>query len=77
VFLKSLSGHIPRSWLRSSDLLPFYHQYPAACCGDFLLLLKKFATDPGAVVYVDTASYGQSDLCAFFRSDFPGKSSGC
>src|ERR1039457_2987487 len=34
---ESLSGHIPRSWLRSSDLLPFYHQYPAACCGDFLL----------------------------------------
>jgi hypothetical protein len=34
---KSLSGHIPRSSLRSSDLLPFYHQYPAACCGDFLL----------------------------------------
>src|ERR1019366_4278718 len=34
--VKSLSGHIPRSWLRSSDLLPFYHQYPAACCGDFL-----------------------------------------
>src|ERR1019366_1188732 len=35
--IKSLSGHIPRSWLRSSDLLPFYHQSPAACCGDFLL----------------------------------------
>src|ERR1019366_8310964 len=35
--VESLSGHIPRSWLRSSDLLPFYHQYPAACCGDFLL----------------------------------------
>src|ERR1017187_6377419 len=35
--IESLSGHIPRSWLRSSDLLPFYHQYPAACCGDFLL----------------------------------------
>jgi hypothetical protein len=35
---KSLSGHIPRSSLRSSDLLPFYHQYPAACCGDFLSL---------------------------------------
>jgi hypothetical protein len=34
---ESLSGHIPRSSLRSSDLLPFYHQYPAACCGDFLL----------------------------------------
>jgi hypothetical protein len=34
--IKSLSGHIPRSSLRSSDLLPFYHQYPAACCGDFL-----------------------------------------
>jgi len=33
--LESLSGHIPRSSLRSSDLLPFYHQYPAACCGDF------------------------------------------
>jgi 2-methylisocitrate lyase-like PEP mutase family enzyme len=33
---ESLSGHIPRSSLRSSDLLPFYHQYPAACCGDFL-----------------------------------------
>ena len=32
---ESLSGHIPRSSLRSSDLLPFYHQYPAACCGDF------------------------------------------
>jgi hypothetical protein len=35
--LESLSGHILRSSLRSSDLLPFYHQYPAACCGDFLL----------------------------------------
>jgi hypothetical protein len=35
--VESLSGHIPRSSLRSSDLLPFYHQYPAACCGDFLL----------------------------------------
>jgi pimeloyl-ACP methyl ester carboxylesterase len=35
-YLESLSGHIPRSSLRSSDLLPFYHQYPAACCGDFL-----------------------------------------
>jgi hypothetical protein len=34
---ESLSGYIPRSSLRSSDLLPFYHQYPAACCGDFLL----------------------------------------
>jgi hypothetical protein len=34
---ESLSGHIARSSLRSSDLLPFYHQYPAACCGDFLL----------------------------------------
>jgi hypothetical protein len=37
--VESLSGHIPRSSLRSSDLLPFYHQYPAACCGDFLLCL--------------------------------------
>ena len=35
--LESLSGHIPRSSLRSSDLLPFCHQYPAACCGDFYL----------------------------------------
>jgi pimeloyl-ACP methyl ester carboxylesterase len=35
--VESLAGHIPRSSLRSSDLLPFYHQYPAACCGDFLL----------------------------------------
>ena len=33
---KSLAGHIPRSLLRASDLTPFYHQYPAACCGDFL-----------------------------------------
>ena len=32
---ESLSGHIPRSSLRSSDLLPFCHQYPAACRGDF------------------------------------------
>jgi hypothetical protein len=45
--LKSLSGHIPRSWLRSSDLLPFYHQYPAACCGDFLS--KLLAGGDGAV----------------------------
>src|SRR5580704_10182724 len=37
---ESLSGHIPRSSLRSSDLLPFYHQYPAACCGDFLFISK-------------------------------------
>jgi len=37
VNVESLSGHIPRSSLRSSDLLPFYHQYPAACCGEFLL----------------------------------------
>src|ERR1019366_8693832 len=36
IAFESLSGHSPRSWLRSSDLLPFYHQYPAACCGDFL-----------------------------------------
>jgi hypothetical protein len=35
---KSPSGQIPRSSLRSSDLLPFYHQYPAACCGDFLFV---------------------------------------
>ncbi len=34
---ESLSGHIPRSLLRASGLLPYYHQYPAACCGDFLL----------------------------------------
>jgi hypothetical protein len=32
---ESLSGHIPRSLLRASDLMPFCHQYPAACCGDF------------------------------------------
>jgi hypothetical protein len=38
-YVKSLSGHIPRSSLRSSDLLPFYHQYPAACCGDFLFIV--------------------------------------
>jgi neutral amino acid transport system ATP-binding protein len=38
--IESLSGHIPRSSLRSSDLLPFYHQYPAACCGDFLFFLS-------------------------------------
>jgi hypothetical protein len=37
---QSLSGHIPRSSLRSSDLLPFYHQYPAACCGDFLFAIR-------------------------------------
>jgi hypothetical protein len=36
--IESLSGHILRSSLRSSDLLPFYHQYPAACCGDFLFV---------------------------------------
>jgi transposase len=39
--IESLSGHIPRSSLRSSDLLPFYHQYPAACCGDFLSDVKS------------------------------------
>jgi hypothetical protein len=44
--IESLSGHIPRSSLRSSDLLPFYHQYPAACCGDFLFYAKANATDP-------------------------------
>jgi hypothetical protein len=40
---ESLSGHIPRSSLRSSDLLPFYHQYPAACCGDFLLTARRLS----------------------------------
>ena len=40
---KSLSGHIPRSSLRSSDLLPFYHQYLAACCGGFLSLAQNRA----------------------------------
>jgi hypothetical protein len=39
---ESLSGHIPRSSLRSSDLLPFYHQYPAACCGDFLFVFARY-----------------------------------
>src|ERR1035441_5241978 len=34
--IESLSGHIPRSLLRASDMMPFCHQYPAACCGDFL-----------------------------------------
>jgi hypothetical protein len=42
--IESLSGHIPRSSLRSSDLLPFYHQYPAACCGDFLFAFHKHGT---------------------------------
>src|ERR1019366_5617625 len=41
IAFESLSGHIPCSWLRSSDLLPFYHQYPAACCGDFLFRLPR------------------------------------
>src|ERR1019366_2085854 len=45
---ESLSGHIPRSWLRSSDLLPFYHQYPAACCGDFLFPRLGFPLLAGA-----------------------------
>src|SRR5580692_3519559 len=43
--IESLSGHIPRSSLRSSDLLPFYHQYPAACCGDFLLKASRSLTN--------------------------------
>ena len=42
--IESLAGHIPRSSLRSSDLLPFYHQYPAACCGDFLFAFHKRGT---------------------------------
>jgi hypothetical protein len=44
--IESLSGHIPRSWLRSSDLLPFYHQYPAACCGDFLFGRASWPGNP-------------------------------